>query len=89
MKSKTSSDFWGRMERLPVRVQELARQKYALWRRSPRHPSLHFKELRPGLWSLRINQGYRALAWSENEQYLWFSIGTHADYDRMIRETRG
>ena len=86
MRSKASTDFWRCLERLPTRVQELARQKYALWRRFPRHPSLHFKELRPGLWSLRISRGYRALAWREDQEYLWFWIGTHAEYDRIIRE---
>lgn len=86
MKSQTSSDFWRCFDGLPTRIHNLARQKYALWRRTPRHPSLHFKELRPGLWSLRISRGYRALAWSDGQSYLWFWIGTHAGYDRIIED---
>lgn len=62
MNSKTTADFWTCLERLPAEVQALARQKYRLWQKDPFHPSLHFKELAPELWSARINLNIRALA---------------------------
>lgn len=35
-------------------------------------------------WSVRIGLRYRALAAEVDGGYLWFWIGSHADYDRMI-----
>ena len=65
-------------------MRSAAKEKYKLWRSEPFHPSLHFKELRPGLWSVRITSNYRALALRDNDVVVWFWIGTHAEYDRLI-----
>ena len=61
-----------------------ARDKYALGRQEPFHPSLHFKELATDLWSARNPPSYRALARRRDELVVWFWIGTHAEYDRLI-----
>jgi hypothetical protein len=82
--SKTSDRFWACFEKLPVDVQALAQEKYKLWREEPFNPALHFKELHPDLWSVRINLGYRAMARRNGELIVWFWIGTHAEYDRLI-----
>ncbi len=50
----------------------------------PYHPSLHFKKIR-GLWSVRVGRSYRALAAEQDGDYLWFWIGAHAEYDRLIK----
>jgi hypothetical protein len=63
----------------------MAREKYQLWQADPQHPSLRFKELRPGLWSVRVSQQYRALGLREGTQVVWFWIGSHAEYDRLVR----
>ncbi len=84
MNSKALRSFWNSFYQLPKPVQELARSKFALWRENPFHPSLQFKELRPTLWSARINDNYRALARRRGGQTVWFWIGTHADYDGKI-----
>jgi len=62
----------------------LARAKYALWRGDPFHPSLHFKEVVTGLWSARITIQYHALARRPGDLIVWFWIGTHQEYDRLI-----
>lgn len=86
MNPKTHRDFWSCYVRLPAGIQTAAREKFRLWRRDPFHPSLHFKELAPGLWSVRIGPQYRALARRRRgETVVWFWIGTHAEYDRLIR----
>ncbi|MFI5385279.1 MAG: hypothetical protein ACHQ50_04075 [Fimbriimonadales bacterium] len=36
--------------------------------------------------SARIGLHYRALATARNDDYLWFWIGPHAEYDRMVRQ---
>ena len=61
MKSKTLPSFWKCFEKLPAEIQELAREKYRLWQSHPFHASLQFKEVRPGIWSIRITQKYRAI----------------------------
>ncbi len=85
MTGKADPDYWAGFARLPRDIQELARQKHALWRQDPFHPSLHFKEISPGIWSARINRQYRALARRKADLVVWFWIGTHAEYDRLIK----
>jgi hypothetical protein len=51
--------------------------------RDPRHPSLQFKKV-GRYWSVRVGLRYRALATEVDDGYLWFWIGSHADYDRLI-----
>ena len=84
MKSKTDPRFWKHFDALPADIQVLARQRFRLWQKHPFHPSLHFKELRPQLWSVRINQKYRVLAWQQDDLIIWFWIGTHNAYDGKI-----
>jgi hypothetical protein len=81
---KANPRFWEAFAKLPREIQELARKKHHLWLVNPHHPSLHFKELTEGLWSVRINAQYRALARRKGEFVLWIWIGPHAEYDRLI-----
>jgi hypothetical protein len=82
--SKASSDFWSTFAALPSTVQRQARKQYALFKTNPQHPSLQFKELAEGLASVRVTRRYRALGWREGDVILWFWIGSHADYDKLI-----
>jgi len=69
-------------------VQRRARRAYALFRENPRHPSLRFKRVhatRP-IYSARVGLGHRALGALEGDVVIWFGIGTHGDYERMLRE---
>ena len=85
MKQLASSRFWRCFEALPIEVQRLARRNYALLRKDPAHPSLHFKQIRDGqFYSVRIGLHYRALAIPVPDGLQWFWIGTHAEYDRLI-----
>jgi hypothetical protein len=83
--SKTTKHFWQCYDRLPSEIQALAKEKYGLWRRAPFHPSLHFKEVISGVWSVRVNIQYRALARRRGDTIAWFWIGTHAEYDRLLQ----
>jgi mRNA-degrading endonuclease RelE of RelBE toxin-antitoxin system len=84
--SRTSSDFRRNLARLPTAVRRQAREAYQLFKKNPRHPSLKFKKLPPhdNLWSIRINIDYRAIGRSGDEVILWFFIGSHAEYDKVI-----
>jgi hypothetical protein len=81
---KANRDFWACFDRLPRSAQTIARQKYRLWLNDPFHPSLHFKELTPGIWSARISDNLRAMARRRGELVVWFWIGAHDEYDRLI-----
>jgi hypothetical protein len=61
----------------------MAREKYQLWEQDCFHPSLRFKPLKDDVWSVRINQNYRALGRRDGGLIVWFWIGTHAEYDKL------
>ena len=84
MKHLATSRFWAGLERLPADVQELARKNYGLLQSNPYHPSLHFKRLGQ-FWSVRVGRSYRALGVDAADRIVWFWIGTHAEYERIIR----
>lgn len=65
-----------------------ADRNYKLLLSDPKHPSLHFKPLgtTEKLCSVRVGLSYRALGRESNGDVYWFWIGTHADYDRLIRK---
>lgn len=71
MIGKTHRRFWKAFETLPPQIQNLAREKYALWKRDPLHPSLHFEERRKGVCVVRIGTGYRALGLREGDAIIW------------------
>lgn len=85
MKHSTTRGFWKHYRRLPSPVQQLADKNHALLEADPDHPSLQFKKIKPALWSVRIGLAYRALATEEGGDYVWFWIGPHDEYDRLIR----
>ena len=83
MKHFASPQFWKCYQRLPLAIRELADKNYKLLKSDPQHPSLHFKQIGK-LWSVRVGISYRALGADQPEGVVWFWIGTHADYDKLI-----
>jgi hypothetical protein len=79
-----SPGFWETYQRLPEPVRALADKNYALLKQNPQHPSLHFKKV-GRFWSVRVGSRYRALAVEIEGGLLWFWIGSHADYDGLLR----
>lgn len=47
---------------LPSSIRALADKNFALLKMHSRHASLHFKRIKPGLWSARVGLDYLALA---------------------------
>jgi hypothetical protein len=76
--------FWHFYRLLPAAVRELADKNFALLRSDPHHPSLRLKRV-GAFWSARVGLRYRALARDRAEGLVWFWIGAHDDYDRLIR----
>ncbi|WP_442484246.1 type II toxin-antitoxin system RelE family toxin [Aeoliella sp. SH292] len=84
MKHRANPRFWQDFRRLPHDIQQLARECYRLLRDDPRHPSLHLKKV-GRMWSVRVGIHYRAVAVEEEGALVGFWIGTHAEYDQLLR----
>lgn len=81
--SYASDEFWELYRALPPDVRKQADKQFELFLRNPLHPSLHLK--RAGrMWSARVNQAYRVLAYREGRVFYWFWIGSHEAYERML-----
>lgn len=83
MNHYASPDFWSRYRALSTEVQSLADKSFSLLKTDSRHPSLHFKKV-GRFWSARVGLHYRAVAVEVPDGLLWFWIGTHADYDKIV-----
>ena len=86
MRHLASPQFWTHYARLPPALQRLADKNSALLKENAQHPSLHFKPIER-FWSVRVGLGYRALAVAIPDGCVWFWIGSHADYDRLVGRT--
>jgi hypothetical protein len=85
VKHRASSRFWAAYDKLGPELQALADKQFRLLKVDPRHPSLHFKQT-GRVWSARVNRGIRALAVQDGEGFVWFWIGDHRDYERLLRD---
>ena len=87
MISRTTERFRRTFQQLPQQVQQQARAAYQLFRNDPAHPSLRFKPVHPSkpIFSARVGRDYRAIAVREGERVIWFWIGSHAEYDQLLK----
>lgn len=85
MNHHASPEFWDRYNTLPTAVQQLARRCFALMKSDPRHPSIQLKKI-GRCYAACVGLHYRALAVEDKDGLVWFWIGSHADYDRLINE---
>lgn len=87
MKSVTTPQFWKHYRSLPEDVQRRADKAYRLWQINPQAHGLYFKRVgaQQPIYSVRIGRGHRALGVIEEGAILWFWIGPHDDYVRMLR----
>lgn len=87
MTSSVTQEFRQRLAQLSEVVQAQAARAYALWRSDPYHNSLQFKRVsqRQPIYSVRVGLGYRALGLREGEHVYWYWIGSHAEYDELLR----
>jgi hypothetical protein len=83
--SVASRRFWQAFRAMPREVRKQATAAYRLWQRDAFHPSLHFKKVGPDLWSVRVGIHHRALGRFEGDLLVWIWIGTHADYEVLLR----
>lgn len=75
--------FWEYYNKLPDHIQSLADRNFAKLKKNSRHPSLHLKKAGE-YWSVRVGNRYRALGVEVENGLLWYWIGTHAEYDKLV-----
>jgi hypothetical protein len=88
MKCRTTRRFRTAFRKLPKRVQSQARDAYRLFSNNPQHPSLRFKRVHPTepIYSVRVTRSHRALGVLVADEIVWFWIGDHDAYERLIAE---
>jgi mRNA-degrading endonuclease RelE of RelBE toxin-antitoxin system len=88
MNSRATRQFRDLLAALPSHVRAQARDAYKLFRENPSHPGLHFKKVYPDppTYSARVGIGYRAVCVIDGETATWFWIGSHADYDKLLKQ---
>jgi len=88
MNSRTTRRFRQGLAKLPASVRRQAQVAYRRFRADPQHPSLHFKKVHPTqpFYSARINDDYRAVGQLRSNGIVWFWIGKHEEYERLLKK---
>lgn len=86
MNSRTTKQFRDLLTALPETMQHQAKNAYQRFRLDPKHNSLNLKQVHPqqSIYSVRISKGYRAVGKLDDKGMLWFWIGSHSDYDKLL-----
>jgi plasmid maintenance system killer protein len=84
--SKVRPSFWRAYHKLAPSIKARAREAWKMFERHPEHPSLRFKKLnaRHDLWSVRVNEQYRAVGVRSGDTVEWIWIGTHNEFDNLF-----
>ena len=80
---KTTPEFWSQYDKLPNEIKAKADKAFNLLKNNSNHPSLHLKKIKI-YYSARIDIKYRVLGIEIQEGILWFWIGTHTEYDKIV-----
>lgn len=86
MISHTTKEFWKLFDALPDPIRRQARQAFRRFQDDTNHTSLRFKqvhETKP-IFSARVNRDYRVLGVRNGDVMVWFWIGSHAEYDKLL-----
>jgi len=89
MNSHMTRQFLELLAALPAHVQQQARDAYAIFQRNANRPGNRFKQVDAGpppVYSARVGIAYRALGTVQGDTVVWFWIGSHADYDKLLKQ---
>ena len=86
MESDTTRQFWRLFRALPSDVQQDAQRAYRQCRLNPPTPVFNSRNWKAKAIYIQPESGldYRALAVMKKDRIVWFWIGSHADYDRLV-----
>ncbi len=87
MNSRRTRKFRDALAALPSSVRKQAADAYRRFRVNPHNPGLHFKKVHPTrpLYSARVNDDYRVVGEMRSNGIVWFWIGKHEAYERLLR----
>jgi len=88
MNSRTTRRFREWLAALPVHIRRQAQEAYRFFQQNPAHPGLRFKQVHadPPIYSGRVGIGHRAVGALDGGTIVWFWIGSHADYDKLLEQ---
>ena len=88
MNSRRTRRFRELLASLPPHIRKQAAVAYGHFRDDPNHPSLQLKKVHPTLpvYSARINDDYRAVGQMRSNGIVWFWIGKHEEYERLLKQ---
>jgi hypothetical protein len=88
MNSRTTRQFRALFRALPASIQRQARQAYRHFLQDSAHPGLRFKQVHPDppIYSARVGISYRAVGVRDGDTVIWYWIGSHGDYDKLLRQ---
>jgi mRNA-degrading endonuclease RelE of RelBE toxin-antitoxin system len=88
MNSRRTRRFREALAALPKNVRKQAAAAYRRFQENPHHPGLHFKIVHPTLpiYSARINDDYRVVGQMRSDAIVWFWIGKHEEYERLLKQ---
>ena len=86
MSSSGTDEFWQLYHSLPPPIRIAAQKAFQKFSKHPAHPSLHLERLKfdGRAWSVRVTRNYRAVARRYEDDWLWFWIGSHEEFDRRF-----
>jgi hypothetical protein len=86
--SRTTEKFRGLFILLPSVIKLQAKQAYQHFKKDPYHPSLQFKRVHSSkpIYSVRVNSDYRAVGIIKDNEIIWFWIGSHNVYDKLLKK---
>jgi hypothetical protein len=86
VRSHTTAEFRELLSAAPEAIQAKAQSAYKIWADNPTHPSLRFKKVHAVLpvYSVRIDLDWRAVGVLQGDAVVWFWIGSHGDYERLL-----
>lgn len=85
---RTSEKFRALFALLPNSIKIQAKQAYLQFKKDPYHPSLQFKRVHSTkpIYSVRVNIDYRAVGIIKENEIIWFWIGSHSVYDKLLNK---
>lgn len=87
MKHFTTPEYWRYYHKLTSTDRNLADKHFNLLKTNHKHPSLRLKKIGK-YWSVRAGLHVRALGVEApgKDDIIWFWIGLHSDYERLIKK---
>jgi hypothetical protein len=88
VQSHTTAAFRALLAAAPAAIQSKAHGAYGRWAQNPAHPSLRFKKVHNSLpiYAVRIDLDWRALGILKEGAMVWFWIGPHSEYEKLLSQ---